>query len=471
MRTLKLPLFTFLVGIFALVAFAACGDDDGGGGGEIPPAGTYQFDVTGMLEVEFPAEGVSAAPVALPQTQTGGVSGGLTIKLNDDGSFTIPELNLSVTIEGNIVTFSGNPDKRSTGQTGISTTTTSDRTLVELNAQVQLPDGTVGNNVDPFPLESGGTLSLDSPLTLNPPPDFGGVPFTDDGGIVILNVTDGELILTPLPGQGPLFTPTEAPLPDVTLPPGVDAALGLLGVQPGQYGDVIVTEDPAGDWIFGNPNSTPGFTVGYTDITATFSGRLTVSDDQANVLNGMFPCNASFGDNQVVCPPGASPLPPGDIFFFGEVLNGTVPVDPDRICTYATVFDAGNPWVAQEPFGFDFYQGAGLWNELVGGQGQPWDLVVSRVDEQQNAVEADSSGRALILRDVNIIMFVFSADELSGASGWRITADCHNASFDFAQSGGDVPGPDPTAGFLPLPSDGFEPADPICDTSVFATCP
>ena len=460
MRTLKFPLFAVVLGLFALVAFAACGDDDdGGGGGEIPPAGTYQFDVTGMVEVEFPAEGVSAGPVALPQTQTGAVSGGLTIQLNDDGSFTIPELNLSATVEGNIVTFSGRPDQPSTGQTG------SDGTTVDVTAQVQFSDGTVGRNVDPLPLESEGALSLDDPLTLNPPPDFGGVPFADEGGIIILNVTGGELILTPVPGQD-----TEATAPEVTLPAGVDAVLGLLGVQPDQYGNVIVEDDPAADWIFGNPNATPGFTPGYTDILTTFAGKLNISDDQANILNAMFPCS-SFGDNQVVCAPGAGLLPPGDLFFFGEVFNGAVPADPDHICTYATVFDAGNPWIAQEPFEFDFYQGAGLWNELTGGLGQPWDLLVSEVDEQQILVEADSSARALILRDVNAIVFVFPGDELSGADGWRITADCHDETFDAAQSGGDVPGPDPTGGFLPLPGDSFEPADPICDTSAFATCP
>ena len=458
MHTLKLPLFTFVVGIFALVAFAACGDDDGGG---IPPAGTYQFDVTGTVEVEFPAEGASAAPVALLQTQTGSVSGGLSIQFNDDGSFTIPELNLSVTVEENSITFGSTLDQPSIGQTG------SDGTRIDLIAQVQFPDGAVGHNVNPLPLESGGTLSLDSPLTLNPPPDFGGVPFTDEGGIIILNVTDSELILAPVPGQDT----TESATTEIMLPPDVDATLGLLGVQPDQYGNVVIADDPAADWIYGNPNASPGFTPGYTDILTTFSGKLIVSEDQVNILNAMFPCNASFGDNQVVCPPGAGPLPPGELYFFGEFLNGAVPADPDHICTYATVFDSGNPWMLIEPFGFDFYQGAGLWNELTGGLGQPWDLVVSRVDEQQIAVEADSSAHALILRDTSVILFVFPADELSGAAGWRITADCHNDTFEASQSGGDVPGPNPTGDFLPLPIDGFEPAPPICDTSAFATCP
>jgi hypothetical protein len=84
-------------------------------------------------------------------------------------------------------------------------------------------------------------------------------------------------------------------------------------------------------------------------------------------------------------------------------------------------------------------------------------------------VQTASNARAYILRDpgrnLSAIVFDIPAAELAGATGWRITADC-NEFFDPLQSGGDVPGADPTGGLLDLPTnpvpifeDGFESGD------------
>ena len=133
------------------------------------------------------------------------------------------------------------------------------------------------------------------------------------------------------------------------------------------------------------------------------------------------------------------------------------------------VTDNGTPWTVNPPFSFDFYQGTGHWSQLIFSPGQGWGLFVDEVDAQLVPQEIASNARAYLLRDstanLSAIVMDIPMNELAGASGWRISADCNDA-FVPAESGGDVPGADPTGGLLDLPSaaqeifaDGFESGD------------
>lgn len=470
-----------LIGGLTLLLLAACGDEDGEA--EFPDPGLYSSSISGTMEIEFVEARVSAAPFA-QDSEFAPVEGDIKIEFKPDGSFTISgpnDLRIDTEIKGDTVTFTQNEEEPSEGQT------TPEGSTLDLNLEAELASGETAQNEDPIHLQSDDFLFIDGGLTFMTPPDFQGEFYvTSDGRAIFLVITielnlDGLLKLDEVPEVTATAEPeatattaaapkaTETPLPTTSGDPKVDAALGLLGVPPDSYGQVFFDTDPANDHIFGDPNQTPGFTPPHTDLTGFFAARLSVSPETASAYDERFPCNSSFGDNQVICPDGAGPFSTGDVFLVGGVFNGAVPVDPDRSCTYATVLDAGTSWVPQGPFAFDFYQSAGRWYQASGHPGAPWTVSVLEVDAQQQPQFTPSDMRVFFLRDVDVVAFALPGTEISGAMGWRVTADC-NLNFDPPQSGGDVPGPDPTHGLIPLPEPLLQPGEPICD-GAFTTCP
>ena len=189
-----------LVGLatFALAVIVACGGDgdDGDDAFELPPPGVYRFDVTGTAEVEFPAAGVSAAPIALQETETGRVSGELTIELRPDGSFAISaggDLLLEISeVTGGPVTLSQNEDDPSDGAIGPG------GFAMNLDLGAMLPSGEMLTGQEPLLLEGDGNPFLDSgaPFEYDPPPGWGPLPFTDGSGAPLLIIEDFSLGLT-----------------------------------------------------------------------------------------------------------------------------------------------------------------------------------------------------------------------------------------------------------------------------------
>lgn len=485
MRTPKfLPLFA-LATVLAIFVTACGGDGDNGGDGalELPPPGQYQFDITGTMEIELSEELVSAAPLALQQSQTIDLGGRGTIEIGPSGgTFNIPEFGLSGTFKlqdgDKTITITQNPDQPSTGQVG------PDGTSLDLFLDFEVQDPSTGDVItggylfpvgradDPVPLV-GIDFDFFRPLILQFPDDLRRATLAsidldvDDVG----SISDMTLTLTPHEPLVDEGTDGE-PEPGVTLPPNVEGIVSFFGVALDDYGNVMAGTDAPNDWILRDPNTRAGFTASYIDIDSFFAVRVTRSPDLANQYDAFLPCDSSFDDSQVVCA-GDGPLSQ-DSYLFGEIFtDGVIPSEPDRFCTYAVVTDNGIPWIVNPPFDFDFLQDGGRWTQLVGRPDLGWDVFVEDVDEdvnfQQALLPAASDARAYILRDpgsnLSAIVLDIPVNELDGATGWRITADC-NEAFVPEQSGGDVPGPDPTGGLLDLPPspvpifpDGFESGD------------
>jgi len=166
--------------LVSLVVLAACDGNGGDGDGrgetfELPSPGEYSFEVTGTIEVQFLEEAVSAGPVTLQETETGEVSGRLTIQLGEDGKFTIKDkdgVDLVVgNLEGGPITFTQNEDKPSTG------TISSDGMEIELNVLAELRDGVTTTHEQPFLLEGDGDPFSDEGATLSTQPDAEPVNF------------------------------------------------------------------------------------------------------------------------------------------------------------------------------------------------------------------------------------------------------------------------------------------------------
>ncbi len=234
-----------LTGVLTLLA--ACGGDDDDEAFELPPAGEYSFEVTGTIEVEIAREEVSAAPFAAGQRQTGEVSGGLTIQLADDGSFTIKDKEgvdlLVVNVEGGPIHLAQNEATPSSGNVGPEGTT------IELNPEATLPSGETATSEAPIKLESDDHLGVDSSVTLTTPADAAPpyyrveyAEFTANFLFVLLELEeieeDEQPTSTPTPTPAPSPTPTPAPTPE---PSAATLSLDCDHRIPNVESDVIVT--------------------------------------------------------------------------------------------------------------------------------------------------------------------------------------------------------------------------------------
>ena len=183
-----MTLKSITLALFALFALAivACGDDDGDGI-ELPPSGEYVFDVTGTMEVEFPAEGASSAAVRLHGAETGNVTGNLTSIL-EGNELTIPELALTVTFGSTTIELrAAGPE--STGAVDAEGTT------LALYAEVTTPDGEAGASDDPLQLETDD-LFPGPPLAFVPSDRFEPLPILDPSGSQLLTINDFDWDLT-----------------------------------------------------------------------------------------------------------------------------------------------------------------------------------------------------------------------------------------------------------------------------------
>ena len=64
----------------------------------------------------------------------------------------------------------------------------------------------------------------------------------------------------------------------------------------------------------------------------------------------------------------------------------------------------------------------------------------------------DSNARFFVDLELGIFGAIIPRTEIPNATGYRAAVDCHNQTFEPAQSGGDVPGANPTEDLTPLPS-------------------
>jgi len=112
-----------LAGVIAVAAAAALASCGGGGEKKIDllATGEYQFSVSGTLDLEFQAESASAVPIGALQTHTADVSGDVTLKMGDDGSFSLEQWGISGKVEVNgdtvNITATDSPKEPSTGKT------------------------------------------------------------------------------------------------------------------------------------------------------------------------------------------------------------------------------------------------------------------------------------------------------------------------------------------------------------------
>ena len=289
-----MPLFKrfALVGLatFALAVIVACGGDgdDGDDAFELPPPGVYRFDVTGTAEVEFPAAVVRAAPIALQETETGDVSGELTIELRPDGSFVISaggDVILEISeVTGGPVTLSQNEEDPSDGAIGQGGMT------LNLDLGAMLPSGETLTGQEPLLLEGDGNPFLDSgaPFEYDPPPGWGPLPFTDDSGAPLLVIEDVSLGLTLVEGP-PAAEDAELSADDFAAT--AEAEFDVLETVEAQLQEEFA--DLEGDDVFcdsGEPANNP--TVDITGVN--FFGP--PDDFHMEVFTGASPAAAFDGD-------------------------------------------------------------------------------------------------------------------------------------------------------------------------------
>ena len=213
----------------SLVVLAACGGDDDGGDGafELPPPGEYSFEVTGTMEIEFFEEEVSAAPLALGAPMTSEFSGGITIKLGENGKFTITDkegVNLVTgDLEGGPIRFTQNEEMPSTGTISDSGMT------MELNVLAELRDGVTATHQQPIILEGPDNPFSDEEATLSTPDDAEPLVFLPvDEFDRIFGLT---AVFVSLFGGFGIVTPVVPPDDDTDLPPDDESVLEFSDSQ------------------------------------------------------------------------------------------------------------------------------------------------------------------------------------------------------------------------------------------------
>ena len=254
----------------------------------------------------------------------------------------------------------------------------------------------------------------------------------------------------------------DASEPVIDLPQNLIDYFGLFSIKGADLLNVHYTEDPTNDHIYADPSKTAGFTPGYTDATGFFRAAVNLSQMAATRLTAAYACGSTNNGVQTVCVPGASAFPEGEAYIVGGTLREAFPATTDRTCILANVFNAGTAFKAQPPYLWDFYAGTGTWYEVGSAPSFGWSLNPSRVSDQGVPRQFFvSATRIFIVPDLKVFGAIIPRSDISAATAYRGTADCHNATFDPAESGGDVPGANPTERLLDLPTTWIDVSD-IC---------
>ena len=459
-----------------LIAAACGGDGDNGGGGgngtlELPPAGEYQFNVEATMEIDLSDDLVSAAPLALQQSQTVDLSGTATFDFEPSGgTFNIPEFGISgtITIQGDDVPIqiTENPDVPSTG--------TIDTELVSLMLSgvttVQIGDDTTTWTVE-VDLEGPPPQVVDGDISgfaVTSPDGWGPVPASDPTGYLpVFQIISLDINLEPIDSD----TQPDAEGEEGDEADDVDEeqlsaeeeayrlVVGPFGLTPQEYVNIRRFGDPRGDFIYSIFGTTPGLSEAQQDVLRVFAGIFDLDpvSSQGAFGNTVFPCDTLIDGRRTVCPDGAGPVPPGEVIVLAMVLDGDVPMeDPDHFYTYAAVFDAdgdpANNFQYVDPYNWDYFQNTDLWYQL---QWDPtvgqWQLFVSSFVDQ---IPQDVASNARVVIAGNVIVFFIPIDEFAvPRPAFRLTAFGHDGTFAPEASGGDVTGADPTEPLLELPAE------------------
>ncbi len=219
---------------------------------------------------------------------------------------------------------------------------------------------------------------------------------------------------------------------------GIDA-LTALGLERASAEAVLAggTVDGVGDTFrFAVPGSVPAtITDGYVDIIDR--GGLGVRAMSPGT-DGTVPCGSTTDDGTWVC--AGSPDPSVDHWLLWMELAGPVPEDGgDLTWSYAfPYYDMGAsdlPWVAQDPFAWDTFQGTNRWPQLTRSPGVDWQLQIT-----DTAFQALPSN-AFALISGSMLILALPADEsgvpfeMASASGG---AAFGGTAIAIAQSSADV---------------------------------
>ncbi|MEX0799896.1 MAG: hypothetical protein WD379_01610 [Dehalococcoidia bacterium] len=249
--------------------------------------------------------------------------------------------------------------------------------------------------------------------------------------------------------------PTEPPEDELDLPPGLRTYLLAWGVPEDDLDLVAFTQDEEGDHFYSDPSKEAGFTPEYTDLSGVFAASVELTEEAAETINSLYTCGATVASGiQTVCSNPTAAVQPGRALIVGGTMVGRFPDLPDRVCVMGSVFDAGNPWEAYEPYTKDFYLGAGVWYEVGLDATGVAQALASRVGDQQEPRQPfTSNSRFYLARDMLTFGGIIPLTEVTGASGYRVTAFCHKPETSLpSDAGGDIaPGRDPTA-FREIPT-------------------
>lgn len=220
------------------------------------------------------------------------------------------------------------------------------------------------------------------------------------------------------------------------------------------------TLDGSGDYIDSMSAVAAAYQSGEIDIdqyTALMS-EIYLQQAEAWFNNSLLECGEVSNRGRVVCPTGVQDFPEGDMVSVAMQLALPVPQDAsDKSYIYSAVFesddDSGNDWVIQQPYDWDYFQGADRWYQLIWSHGSSqWSLTVTQVDGSQNTANVSSSSAVRAVINDDTIIFYIPRSELPGtAPAYRVSAFAHDGSYSQDSRGGDVSGADPTESLIPLP--------------------
>lgn len=275
---LRSALLLIASGVFVLLA--ACGG--GGDEAELLAGGDYAARVSGTMEIELADETASAGLAGQARGGTSQVSGDVTLKMGDDGSFSLEEWGISGTVQVAgvtvIITASDSPNERSTGKS------TLDGSTADVYWQVTASNSTTqtGSNDDTIGMSGDPLLSGATAATLRSE-EGKAVAFLDEAGGAIVRTSLVELTLelgpaggggetpeaTQEPTEEPAATPTEQPTEEPQKTPTEPAEVstarleqqaGCGHTQPGVQSDLldlIIAYLESGAELNGRPGGPP----------------------------------------------------------------------------------------------------------------------------------------------------------------------------------------------------------------------